>query len=239
MNRKNRKKGLFSATTVVVVILIAILANVFITKLDWSYDVSQNKIYILSEQTKSILKENQEDITFYVLSSKSDFNKIYKQIVNQYTKSSDHIKIEYKDPENYPNFAQNYMDSGDSETEDGSIIVVCKEKYRYLAASNFVNYSFDYTTYTQSADSLALESLLTEAINYVISDSTPILYTLTGHNETELSDTTTGYIQADNYEVKELNLLKEDQVPKDCEILLINGPQIDLSEDDAKKSRHI
>ena len=235
MNRKNRKKGLFSATTVVVVILIAILANVFITKLDWSYDVSQNKIYTLSEQTKSILKENQEDITFYVLSSKSDFNKIYKQIVNQYTKSSDHIKIEYKDPENYPNFAQNYMDSGDSETEDGSIIVVCKEKYRYLAASNFVNYSFDYTTYTQSADSLALESLLTEAINYVISDSTPILYTLTGHNETELSDTTTGYIQADNYEVKELNLLKEDQVPKDCEILLINGPQIDLSEDDAKK----
>lgn len=235
MNKMNRKKGFFSATTVVLVLVIAVLANLVITKLDWSYDVSQNKMYTLSKQTKSIVKENKEDITFYVLSSKSDFNKIYKQIVNQYTKLSDHIKVEYKDLENYPNFAQEYMDDSSEEAQEQSIIVECGKKNRYLSSSNFVNYSYDYTTYSQQAESLELESLLTEAINYVISDDTPVIYTLTGHNEAALSSTTEGYIEADNYEVKELNLLTEDKVPDDCEILFINGPQSDISKDDAKK----
>lgn len=235
MNKRNRKKGFFSAATVILVLVIAVVANLVITKLDWSYDVSQNKMYTLSKQTKSIVKENQEDITFYVLSSKSDFNKIYKQIVNQYTKLSDHIKIEYKDLENYPNFAQEYMDDSNEEAQEQSIIVECGKKNRYLSSSNFVNYSYDYTTYSQQAESLELESLLTEAINYVISDDTPVIYTLTGHNEAALSSTTEGYIEADNYEVKELNLLTEDKVPDDCEILFINGPQSDISKDDAKK----
>jgi hypothetical protein len=235
MNKKNKKIGFFSATAVVVVIIVAILANLLITKLDWSYDVSQNKMYTLSDQTKSILADNTEDITFYVLSSKSDFNTVYKQIVKQYEKASDHINVEYKDLENYPTFAQEYLDDSSAEADEQSIIVACGDKHRYLSSYDFVSYSFDYTTYTQSADSLELESLLTEAINYVISDNTPIIYTLTGHNEAELSSTTEGYMQGDNFEVKELNLLTEDAVPDDCEILLINGPQVDISKDDAKK----
>lgn len=235
MNKRNRKKGFFSATTVVLVLIIAVLANLIITKLDWSYDVSQNKMYTLSKQTKNIVKENKEDITFYILSSKSDFNKIYKQIVNQYTKLSDHIKVEYKDLENYPNFAQEYMDDNSEEAQEQSIIVVSGKKSRYLSSSNFVNYSYDYTTYSQQAESLELESLLTEAINYVISDDTPIIYTLTGHNEAALSSTTEGYIEADNYEIKELNLLVEEKVPDDCEILFINGPQSDISKEDTAK----
>ncbi|MDO4557104.1 MAG: hypothetical protein Q4B70_18495, partial [Lachnospiraceae bacterium] len=84
MNKKNRKKGLFSATAVVIVLIVAIAANVVITKLDWSYDVSQNQMYTLSEQTESIVKENKQDITLYVLSTKSDFNTIYKKIVNKH-----------------------------------------------------------------------------------------------------------------------------------------------------------
>lgn len=235
MNRKNRKKGLFSATTVVIVLMIAVLANLVITKLNWSYDVSQNKMYTLSKQTKSIVKDNQEEIMLYVLSSKADFNKIYKQIVNQYAKLSDKIKVEYKDPENYPNFAADYMDSSEDEAYSESIIVASGKKHRYLSADSFVNYSFDYATYSQQAESLSLESLITEAINYVTSDSTPVIYTLTGHNETELNSATEGYIQADNYELRELSLLTEEKVPDDCEVLFINGPQKDLSKEDAKK----
>lgn len=235
MNKKNRKKGFFSAAAVVCVLIAAILVNLLITKLDWSYDVSQNNMYTLSKQTKKIVEANQEDITFYVLSSKSDFNKIYKQIINQYHKLSDKIKIEYKDLENYPNFAAEYMDDNGESAQEQSIIVVCGKKYRYLDSSSFVNYSFDYTTYTQKAESVALESLVTEAINYVVSEDTPVIYTLTGHKEADLNSTTEGYIQSDNYEIQELNLLKEEKVPDDCKILLINGPQVDISEADKDK----
>lgn len=235
MNQKNRKKGFFSATAVVMVLIAAILVNVLITKVDWSYDVSKNQMYTLSEQTEKIVKANEKDITLYVLSSQADFNTIYQNIVNQYEKLSGHINIEYKDMENYPNFAYDYIDSSTKEAEAGSIIVESGDKFRYLAASDFVNYSYDYTTYAATAESVALEPLLTEAINYVIAEYTPVIYTLTGHNEGTLSSTMEGYLTADNYEVKELNLLTEESVPEDCAILLINGPTSDISKDDAKK----
>lgn len=235
MNKRNRKKGLFSATAVVLVLIGAILFNILVTKFDWSYDVSENQMYTLSEQTEKIVKANEKDITFYVLTSQADFNTIYKKIVNQYKKLSNHIKISYKDLHNYPNFAYDYIDSSSEEVEDGSIIVECGEKYRYIASSSFISYSFDYTTYSSNAESLDLESLLTQAINYVISEETPVLYTLVGHNEADLSTTMTDYLTNDNFEVKELNLITEKSVPDDCAVLLINGPTSDISKDDAKK----
>lgn len=235
MNKRNRKKGLFSATAAVLVLIAAILANVLITKVDWSYDVTENQMYTLSEQTEKIVKANEKDIHLYVIASQTEFNTVYKKIVDQYKKLSSHIKISYKDLENYPNFAYDYIDSSTEEVDEGSIIVVCGEKNRYLSSSDFINYSFDYSTYSYSAESVKLESVLTEAINYVIADYTPVIYSLTGHNEAELSSTMEGYLEGDNFEVKELNLLTEEAVPEDCAILLINGPSADLSKEEAKK----
>lgn len=235
MNKKNRKKGLFSATAAVLVLIAAILVNVLVTKFDWSYDVSENQMYTLSEQTEKIVKANEKDVTLYVIASQTEFNTVYKKIVDQYKKLSSYIKVSYKDLENYPNFARDYMSDSSEEVEEGSIIAVCGEKSRYLSSADFINYTFDYTTYSYSAESVKLESVLTEAINYVIADYTPVIYTLTGHNEAELSSTMQGYLEGDNFEVKELNLLTEESVPEDCAILLINGPSVDFSKDETKK----
>lgn len=235
MNKKNRKKGFLSATAVVLVLVAAIVFNLLVTKLDWSYDVSENQMYTMSEQTEQIVKALDKDVTFYVLSSEADYNKIYKKIVNEYADLSKHISIEYKDLENYPNFAYDYIDSSSEEAEDGSVIVVCGDKNRYLSASGFVSYSYNYENYSSSAESLNLEVQLTEAVNYVTADETPIIYTLTGHGETELSSTITGYLKNDNYDVKELNLLSEESVPEDCAVLFVNAPTKDISKEDAKK----
>ena len=43
------------------------------------------------------------------------------------------------------------------------------------------------------------------------------------------------YTHLDVYKRQDLNLLTEEKVPDDCEILFINGPQSDLSKEDAKK----
>lgn len=237
MNKKNRKKGFLSATAIVLVVIAAILVNVLVTKLDWSYDVSENEMYTMSDQTKQIVKALEEDVTFYVLSSQADCNTIYKKIINEYADLSERIKIEYKDLDNYPNFAYEYIDSSTEEAEEGSIIVVSGDKNRYLAASNFISYSYSYETYASTAESLDLEVQLTEAVNYVTAEYTPVIYTLTGHGESALSSTISGYLENDNYEIRELNLLTEEAVPEDCAILFVNAPTNDISEDDAQKIR--
>ena len=230
-NNKNKfKKGLLSSVAVVLVILAVIAVNILVTWKDYSVDMTSEKIYSLSDQTKSIIKSLDQDVTFYVINAESDSNSSYKKIWNEYKKNSSKIKIEYKDPELYPNFTAAYVDSSESVSAD-SVIVVCDDKFRYLSSNDYVNYSYG-MDYSYTADSLELESLLTEAINYVISDETPIVYTLGGHAEKEFATGVTSSFERDNYEVKTLNLLSQGSVPEDCSILVINGPEKDISDDE-------
>ena len=76
---------------------------------------------------------------------------------------------------------------------------------------------------------------MTEAINYVTEEKTPVIYTLTGHAEKQLTTSVTSSFEKDNYTVKDLNLLSEDAVPEDCEILMIYGAAKDITKEELKK----
>ena len=230
MKNSKFKKGLLSSVAVVLVILAVIAVNVLVTWKDYSVDVTTEKIYTLSDQTKSILKSLDQEVIFYVINGESDSNSSYKKIWNEYKKNSSKVKIEYKDPELYPNFTAAYVDSSESVSAD-SVIVVCGDKFRYISSNDYITYSYG-SDYSYTADSLELESLLTEAINYVISDETPVVYTLGGHAEKDFSSSVISDFERDNYEVKSLNLLSQETVPEDCSVLIINGPEKDISDDE-------
>ena len=227
MNTK-LKKGIFSA--VAVVVLIA--AVIAVTSKNYTVDVTANKIYSLSKQTKKILKGLDKEVTIYVIDKESSVNSSYAQVWKEYKKNSTKVKFVYKDPDLYPNFTKKYTDSSEEVAND-SMIIKCGKKYRYVSANDYVSYSYG-SDYSYSADSLQLESLTTEAINYVVSDSTPVIYTLSGHSEQSFDTSVTSSFEGDNYSVKTLNLLTEQRVPDDCSILLINGAQKDITKDELK-----
>ena len=93
------------------------------------------------------------------------------------------------------------------------------------------SYSSDYSSYDVS---FAGESSLTSAIDYVLSDTLPKLYTLTGHGEDDLSTSFQSAVEQQNIEVADLSLLTEESVPEDADCLLINGPDSDLSQDEVE-----
>lgn len=231
MKNNKLKKGFWTSSVICLIIIAIIAVNVLISNKDYSVDVTENQLYSLSDQTKKIVSSLEQDIVIYVLNNETDMTKEYKRIFNEYAKASGKIKIVYKDPELYPNFSKAYVD--DDEVSDDSAIVVCGDKYRFISSEDYLNYT--YSEYGYTADSLKLETLITQAIDYVISDETPVIYTLTGHEEIDLSSQVSSGLEADNYEVKELNLLTEDSIPDDCSLLLINGGEKDLSEDEVKK----
>jgi hypothetical protein len=229
--KQKKTLGALSATSIVLVIIIAILANVLVSKGNWSYDVTDNKIFSISAQSKKIAKNLEKDVTIYFLASKKNVDDNYLQIANQYQKNSDHVSIKYRDLELYPNFASEYLSSS-QEASEGDIIVVCGKKAKYISSDDFLTYDVDssgnYTT------AINLEPSLTSAINYVISDETPVIYTTTGHGEQEFDSSFQSSIESDNYEFKELNLLTDAKIPDDCEILLVNAPTSDISASDLK-----
>lgn len=234
-DKKRLRLGVVSGALFVIILAVLIAVNILVEKLDISWDLSREGIYTISDQTTSILEGLNQDITIYIISSEEDFPIGYKQIINQYTKTSNHIKVVYRDLELYPNFASQYMDSSTATVTENSIIVVCGEKHVYLDADEYVSttISSDYLSYTSSLD---FEPILTSAINSVNDGETYKLYCTTGHNElTLLSSTQTGLIR-DNYEYEDWNIITED-VPEDADVILINAPTSDFSTEDCDKLR--
>ncbi len=224
--------GLTSSLAVVLVLIVAIVGNLLVEKLQISWDLSQEGVYTISDQTKSILKGLEQDITVYVLDSEEGFPIGYAQILQQYTKNSSHIQIAYRELSLYPNFAYDYIDSATTINKD-SIIVVCGDKHVYLDSDEYTSVGAgDNGTYQTS---LNFEPLLTSAINSVNDGESSVIYQTTGHNELEFSSSIQTAILRDNYTLKDLSLLNLDAVPEDADILLINSPTSDFSKEDCDK----
>lgn len=228
------KIGLRTSVLAVFVLILAVLLNLLIGHFNISWDMSQEKIYTISDQSKSIVRGLEQDVTIYILDSQEGFPIGYQQILNQYEKESSHIQIIYRDLELYPNFPYEYV-SATTAVEADSLIVVCGEQHVYLDAYEY------YETTVNSNGSydavLQFEPLVTSAINSVNDGETSIIYQTIGHNELTLSNSIQTGILRDNFSLKELSLLSMDGIPEEADIVLINAPTSDFSEEDCNKLR--
>lgn len=235
--QKNRRLrlGILSAVMVVGVIAIAVILNVVVGTWNVSWDMSQEGIYSISEQSKSIVRGLEQDITIYILDSEEGFPIGFKQILQQYVKNSNHINVVYRDGVLYPNFAYEYVDTSTTVNPD-SIIVVCGDRYVYLDSDEFarMGLSSDGNSY---GTILEFEPLLTSAINSVNDGETMIVYQTTGHNELLLTNSVQTGMMRDNFELGSLSLLAVDAVPEETDILLIYAPTTDFSQEDCDKVR--
>ncbi len=227
------KKGSYSFALCVIVCAVIVALNLMAGQLPASLnqiDVSQQKLYTLSEQTLNVLAQLKEDITIYFIASKGGEDDILQKTLAQYEANSSHIKVEQKQPNLNPQFTLQYTEDAVSEN---SLIIVCGEKNRIINAADIYETSFN--GYQEQTTGFDGEGQITAAINVLTSEDIPVMYTLQGHNELELPAGLQTMIEKENIKVQELSLLTVEAVPEDCEILLILSPRSDLSEDDAEK----
>lgn len=232
-NTKAFRIGGYSILASVIAIAIAVMANIFINALPATitqFDTTSNQLFTISEQTESILKNLDRDITIYwvVQSGYEDTN--VENLINRYKALSSKITITKKDPDVYPTFVAQYTSEN---IYNNSIIVECGGRSRYVSYENF--YEYDYTNYYYNGTydvSFAGENLLTSAISYVTNDNLPKIYMLTGHGEAELAATFESAITNENMTIEELSLLTIDAIPEDADCIFINSPQGDISEEE-------
>lgn len=230
---KKFKNGAYSSIVMVVILIAVVFVNLIFAQLDLKYDVSADEMYTITDQTKTITDGLDEDITiYYVVQEGNEISQV-EEILNKY-KNLSHIKVVKKDPVVYPNFTSQYTDSTET-VEDNSIIVVNEEggRYKFVPYSDLLIQELDYTTYSYTTTAIDVEGQITSAIQYVTSEDLPKMYTTTGHGETELTTTMAAAVGKQNVETESLDTLTKESIPDDCDILLINAPTSDLSEDEA------
>lgn len=234
---KTLKISAYSNSMIVIVTAAAVAVNFLAAQIPSAktqIDITDDKLYSITEQTREIVLSLKEDVTVYVLAKEENADATLLQTLNKYEDADKgkHFKVEFKDPSVNPNFAAEY---GGAETSGGSLIVVSDKRSKIIDSGDLYETEIDYTTYQEIPTGYDGEGQLTSAISYVTSDDMPKLYVITGHNEAALSGKLAKLIAKENVDTQEINLMNYEAVPDDAAGIFILSPTVDYSKEDAKK----
>ncbi len=171
----------------------------------------------------------EKDVTIYWVVQSEKEDEVIENLLGKYESLSSHITVTKKNPDVYPTFTAQYTDE---DVPNNSLIVECGEKSRYISYNDIYLTDVDYTTYSYIY-SFDGEGAITSAIDYVISDELPKVYTLEGHGEAELPTEFQTQIEKENMELESFSLLNTDEIPEDADALLIYAPESDISDEEA------
>lgn len=239
VSAKNLSLGAYSTGMIALAVIAAVVINMVISELPSAWtkiDVTSEKLYSLTDQTKEYLKSIEEDVTIYVLVNRDNEDTTLGQTLERYADGSVHITVEYVDPNVNPRFYTQYTDSN---VTTNSLIVVSDKRSKVVSYNSVYTVSYDYDSYTGSYSGNTTgydgEGQITSALDYVLSDDMPKIYLLEGHGEASLSSTFTTAIKKENVDYETVNLMDYDSVPEDAAALFINGAVSDFSADDKDK----
>ncbi len=238
-NTRKFKGGAYATTISAVVIAIVVIINLMFSKLDITVDMTADSKFSLTEETITMLENLEDNISLYYLTPVGDSIDMFDKILNQYTKYGKTVKLVVKDPVSNPKFASRYTDES---IEQYSIIVVNEDngRARYVPYSEMLieEYSIDYSTYQYYSEitGLDMEGQLNSAIGYVTSDDLPTVYEVTGHGMQTMGTGVISMLEKANFRVyagdEGLDLLTTTEIPEDCDVLFIQTPQTDFTEDE-------
>ena len=228
------KQGSFSIGVTAIVIAIVVVANMIIGQLPEKYrniDVSSTKIYEISDTSKDLLKELDHKVTLTVLAVKDETDDRITTFLSKYAGLSKNVSVKWIDPVLHPSALT------ENSAEKDTIVVKCEDtgKSTTVAFSDIIVQDMSSYYYTGSASESEFdgEGQLTSAINYVTSDASQTVYRTSGHGESTFSTTISDLMKKNNYNVEELNLVMNTEIPDDCDLLMMHAPTNDLSQEEA------
>jgi ABC-type uncharacterized transport system involved in gliding motility auxiliary subunit len=206
-----RSTKLGANTTVMTVAVVAIIGfgNFLGYRHHKRIDLTTEKLYSLSDQTRKVVTDLKKDVKV-MLFDKDDAQGIGDQM-KEYRNLSSHFSFERIDPQKNMEAAKQYK-----VTQLGDVVV----------ASGDRNERPKDTT----------EQSIINAIIKVTRDQLKKICFVEGHGEKKLSSTGEGdgygvvdkMLKNENYETKSINLVSSNDVPSDCDVLVLAGPKQSL-----------
>lgn len=219
-----KKKWLIDNTKTTILVAFLIIAflfiNIGVNKLDLqSIDVTRNKLYSLSDDTKNKISELNQNVSIYFFGIDDSYTIV--DLAKQYSRINDKIEVLVVDSTQRPDLYEKY-EVTDSSSQ--GIVVQAPERYKILSLNDLTEY--DYKT-NETVD--VSEQKLTNAIIDTTIAKKPKIYFLSGHDESSDMQIFQTYLANEVNEVDTLNLLSSD-FPDDCDLLFISNPQKDFAD---------
>ena len=225
------RNGLYSTAILAAAIVLAVLANLLVGAIPSKYtelDLSEAKMYTLSDSSRKLVQGMDQDVTIYYLCETGSEDAILTKLLDHYAEESSHLRWEQKDPALYPTFAAQY---GASDAAAGSLIVVSGDDSVVLDAADLYEYDYsDYYTTGSANVTFGGEKQITSAIYKLTAAEESHVYYTTNHGEQAPTSSLTEALEAQNLDLQPLDLLTS-TIPDDCSLLIINAPASDFASD--------
>lgn len=205
-----------------------------------TFDFTASNLYSLTYKTENILKAVEKDIVIKVFFQ--EVHMIYddlRSVLDLYSQASDHITIEYIDPDK--DMAKFKQISAKYKIDTmATLIVESGDSLKYLTESDLAQISPGDVSGKQVSyiSGLKIESSVSAAILNVMTAKRKKVYFTKGHGEKDITDTEqeglatlAKRIAQDNYDVVSLSA-GGDAIPADCDVLFIAGPSTDFTDDE-------
>lgn len=229
MKRIKLKMGLTSVVITAVVLACVLLFNAMVAllgdKLPLTIDLTRDKVYEFSEQTKDLMKNLDEEVNAYALipeGTTGEYVDYIKAYLDKYKVLNKNFKVKYIDPYEDPAFMNKYND-GEQQAGIGSVIIESGEKFKVV--------TFD-QIYTQSsvtnAVQIDMERKVTNAVmNVTGSLVSAKIYFTEGHGEYDAQNLKALFAD-EGYTCENANIAVNG-IPEDARIIFSVVPTADLT----------
>ena len=206
---RQARYGSLASVSILVVLAILFAINYIGSKQNKRWDLTVNKQFSLSDQTRNVLNKLDSPLQIRVFAQDTEFDR-YRDRLKEYQYSSKQVSTEYIDPDKKPAIA------------------------RQNQVEKFGTVVFEYKGRTERVTSDAEQDLTTGIIKVVSGQQRKVYFTQ-GHGE---KDTTSqerdgyGAITAamgrENYTTDKVVLAQQGKVPDDASVIIVAGPRIDF-----------
>lgn len=199
-----------SALAILLVAGILIFIVLLGTRYSLRWDVTRYQSHSLSAVSRTLLKEVNKPLTITVFLPEGHPERPHaREVLELYSRENPSIKVQFLDPERNP---------------------VRADEAGYRRPGNVL---LEYEGKKQLAETTD-EGPISEALRKILQKERKKIYFLSGHGERSDSQKRRGFkvakkaLQNEGFDLADLNLIKEGEVPKDTAVVIIAAPHKDL-----------
>lgn len=209
-HRKTRY-GLNTVAALFLFLAIVVVVKALAIRHNMRIDLTEGRRHTLSDQSIKLVQSLKEDVSAVAFYQTDQPGRAAAQdLLDQYAHFSGNFRYEFVDPDRRPGLARRY-----GITTYGTVVLESGGKEQKVQ--------------------VAEEQNLTNALVKLLREEKRVIYFLTGHGEADLESAEReglSQVKQDltdlDYEVKPLLLLREQEVPRDADVVIIAGPQTNL-----------
>ena len=253
--RKGSYTLMITAIVLCILVLVNVLTSVLSNKLHLEIDLSQDKKSSINGEIVDYIKGIKQDVTITVCADRDNYAnymsyyaqqynaqgsaEYYDQtikLLDRYDEYSNKIEINYVDPQTseftaisqtYSSFSPTYGDIiVTSKRDDTERVKKIGFKDIYVLTDESGYAAQGYGAYTISGN--GLETALTGAVSYVLSDKTKTVGIITGHSTKDYTASYTALLKDNNYDIVTISEALISSIPEECDMLAILSPDIDF-----------